>query len=341
MAEGRLLRQLIRAGAGGSEDEFRHVAEQVIEQERRKNHHLLANDLERILYGGSSKPGRAGIRPLLPPVPVDHERKLPLLEVQEPVRGLEDLVLGEKNRAALDEVICEQGQREVLGSWGLRPASRLLFCGPPGCGKTLASEVLGTELCLPVVVIRFDAVVSSFLGETAANLRKVFDYLAGGRFLALFDEFDAVAKERENRTEHGELRRVVNAFLQMIDSYRGDSVLVAASNHEGMLDRALWRRFDEVIVFRHPDTAQIQRLLEVKLRGVRREFEADEAELIESLTGMAHADIERVLIRSIKMMLLSGREFLTREFVDRALEREGERRALSESSERAREVGHR
>lgn len=320
---------MISAGATGKGDEFRRVAAKVIEEERQKNHHLLANDLERILYGESSDRNRIELVRELPPIPTDRERNLPLLQVSAPVRGFDDLVLTEPNRKVLDSILVEQGRRDLLQSWGLHPVARILLVGPPGCGKTLASEVLATELGLPVVLIRFDAVVSSFLGETAANLRKVFDYLEGGRYLALFDEFDAVAKEREDLTEHGELRRVVSAFLQMMDSYRGESLLVAASNHEGMLDRALWRRFDEVLVLEKPDRALIQELLKMKLRGVRRDFEVEDDEMLSGLEGLSSADIERVLIRAIKAMVLAGREFLTRDLVRDALGREERRRTLS------------
>jgi len=328
MAHGRLLRQLIKAGATGSGDEFRLAAEKVIEEERQKNHHLLANDLERILYGETTDRSRLSIE--APPAPMDRERKLPLLQVNAPVRSFDDIVLSDPNHKVLENVLLEQGRRDVLQSWGLRPITRILFVGPPGCGKTLASEVLATELGLPVVLIRFDAVVSSFLGETAANLRKVFDYLEQGRYIGLFDEFDAIAKEREDATEHGELRRVVSAFLQMMDNYRGSSILVAASNHEGMLDRALWRRFDEVLVFEKPDRDQVRMLLEVKLRGVRRDFEADDSTMLAGFAGLAHADIERVLIRAIKCMVISGREFLTADLIREALSREENRRALAD-----------
>jgi len=329
MAGGRTLRQLIKAGAAGSTEDFRRAAEKVIEEERQKKHHLLATDLERILYGQARSGSRGDVVASLPPVPSDRERKLPLLEVREPVRSLEDLVVADGVRHVLEEVLLEQGRRDILTSWGLRPIGRLLFVGPPGCGKTLASEVLATELGLPLVVIRFDAVVSSFLGETAANLRLVFDYLAVGRYLALFDEFDAIAKEREDETEHGELRRVVSALLQMMDSYRGESLLVAASNHEGMLDRALWRRFDEVVKFDRPSQAEVVRLLQAKLRGVRRDFELESDDVSQAFLGFSHADIERVVIRSVKSMVLGGREFLSKATLLKALEREVERRAVS------------
>lgn len=323
MAEGRLLRQLIRAGAQGNGGAFRQAAEDVIREERAKNHHLLANDLERILYGEDST------RQALPrrsyEIPKDGERGLELLSVRAPVRDLKDVVLAPENASVVEEVLLQQSRTDVLASHGLRPIQRLLFYGPPGCGKTSTAEVLATELGIELVTVRFDAVVSSFLGETSANLRKVFDFLAAGRFVGLFDEFDAIGKEREDTAEHGELRRVVNAFLQMLDSYRGQSILIAATNHERLLDRALWRRFDEVLLLDKPTPEQIKQLTSAKLRGVRHELPLDEDGFIARFQSFSHADVERVLIRSIKSMILKGREFLTVDLVEEACRREERR----------------
>jgi SpoVK/Ycf46/Vps4 family AAA+-type ATPase len=229
----------------------------------------------------------------------------------------------------IEEVILEQDRDEVLRSHGLRPKSKLLFCGPPGCGKTLTAEVIAGELRLELVVIRFDAVVSSYLGETAANLRKVFEFLERGRFVALFDEFDAIAKEREDEAEHGELKRVVNSFLQMFDSYRGRSLLIAATNHEGMLDRALWRRFDEIFFFDRPNAEQIRRLLELKLRSTEYDLPTDSRDFHQHMEGFSHADIERVVIQAIKQTILKGRKTVDKDIFEDALKRERERKNIA------------
>lgn len=321
VAEGRLMRKLIGAGARADDPEFRRVAEEIIKEERAKKHHLLANDLERILYGEHGAGSRTPVR-VAQDVPVDRERGLALLDVREPVRELSDLVITLDVRAVLEAVLLERNRSEVLASHGLRPTTRMLFYGPPGCGKTTAAEVLATELGLPLVLVRLDAVVSSYLGETAANMRKVFDFIEPHRFVVLFDEFDAIGKEREDPNEHGELRRVINAFLQLLDAYRGSSLLVAATNHQGLLDRALWRRFDEVVVFDPPTPAQILRLLKLKLRAVRTDLPWNDDALIGQFEGMSHADIERVLVRAIKAMVLSSREFLSKDIVEVALQRE-------------------
>ncbi len=321
MATGKLLRQLIKSGIEGNMDAFRVASEEIIKEERQKQHHLLANDLERLLYGRPRDLDRLP-RPLLERVPVDRERNLALLDLREPVRRIDDAVLSDETRSAVEELLQEHHHREALTAYGLRPADRLLFYGPPGCGKTLTAEVIASELGLPLAVVRVDAVVSSYLGETAANLRKVFDFASANELVVLFDEFDGLAKERADEAEHGELRRVVNAVLQMMDAYTGRSVLIAATNHEAMLDFAIWRRFEEVLLFEPPNLEQLRRLLRLKLRGVRREFEVDDATVTALFKGMPHADVERVLRRAIKDMVLAGQEFLTVRHLEAAARRE-------------------
>lgn len=310
MASGRLLRKLIKAGAEGNPQAFRDVSEEVIRHERQKQHHLLANDLERILYGSSKKNFPAS-HSLNEAIPQDAERGLPLIELREPCRDLEDIILGPENRRLLERILREKRREDMLSSYGLRPIQKILFCGPPGCGKTLAAEVIATELSLPLAIIRLDSVVSSYLGETSANLRKVFEFIEEWPVVALFDEFDAIAKERSDTSEHGELRRVVNAFLQMADSYRGTSLLIAATNHERVLDQAIWRRFEEILLFDLPTPKQLKQLLSAKLRGVRVDFDPHEIPVSKWFQHMSYADVERVLLRAIKNMILEAKEFLT------------------------------
>ncbi|MBF0165519.1 MAG: ATP-binding protein [Magnetococcales bacterium] len=331
MASGNLLRQLIRSGSEGNLDAFKKASEEVIREEREKHHHLLANDLEKILYGRASSTSQPFLS-LVKQVPSDKERGLPLLQIREPLRRLEDVILSDENRSLIDEVLEEYHRQEVLKGHGLAPTDRLLFCGPPGCGKSLTAEVLASELGLPLAVVRIDSVVSSYLGETASNLRQVLDFVASVPMVALFDEFDALAKERADVADHGELKRVVNAFLQLLDAYNGRSLLVAATNHEGILDAAVWRRFDEVLVFEPPNLEQLRRLLACKLRGLRRNFEVDSSEITGLFKGMTQADVERVLRRAAKEMVLSGKEFLDERHIKSSIRREDARRARMKRS---------
>ena len=312
MTNGKLLRKLIRSGTEGDLDAFRRAAKQVIDEERQKHHHLLADDLEAILYGRARTPSSPVLRQVRQSIPEDRERGIPLLTVSDPVRSLVDVVLSPGNLSLVKEILREHNCEEVLKAHGLRPSERVLLCGPPGCGKTVTAEAIAHELGRPLAIVRTDSVVSSFLGETAANLRKVFEFAAKSPTVTLFDEFDALGKEREDASEHGELRRVINAVLQMFDAYEGRSLLIAATNHEGLLDTAIWRRFEEVLFLKPPTPAQLRRLLAVKLRGVRHEFDVQEIADRGWFKGATHADVERVVRRAVKAMVLEGGDLTLR-----------------------------
>jgi len=321
MANGKILRQLIRAGASGDSAAFRLASEAIITEERQKQHHLLANDLEQILYGEQSAP-TVSSKKLIQDLPVDKERGLPLLDIKQPQRSLDEIILPNQSFIAIEELLEEHRRQDVLRSYGMQASSRVIFYGPPGCGKTLAAEVIAFEMDYPLAIVRLDALVSSYLGETAANLRKVFDFIAKTPLVVLFDEFDAIGKERSDSGEHGELRRVVNAVLQMMDAYRGQSLILAATNHEQILDSAIWRRFDETIEFPLPNEIQLVEILKLKLRGIRRQFELDDEKLLNSFIDLSGADVERVIRRAIKRMILKNQEFLSIKDIKTSLERE-------------------
>jgi ATP-dependent Zn protease len=235
MTAGSAIRKLVTAHAQGDAQQFRATLGEYIKEERRKRHHQLADDLERIFSNGTAPPKVETLtvfRPSGADLPRDKERGTLLLDLLEPTVSLSEMVVNDPVRCSLERIIDEQRRRDVLMSFGLSPLRKILFCGPPGCGKTMAAEALAKELYLPLVLVRFDAVISSYLGETAANMRRVFDFAASRPMVLLFDEFDAVGKKRDDAEEHGELKRVVNAFLQMLDSSRGDALTIAATNQE-------------------------------------------------------------------------------------------------------------
>ncbi len=327
MANGKILRQLIRSGSEGDLEAFRNAALEAIAEERHKQHHLLANDLESILNGRPSSPV---LHSLAANVPEDRERGVSLLSLREPRHSLEDVVLSPENLCLVKGFLQEHNREEVLKAHGLRPSDRLLLYGPPGCGKTLTAEVIAGELGRPLAIVRTESVVSSFLGETAANIRKLFDFANASPGVMLFDEFDALGKERDDALEHGELRRVVNAILQMLDDYRGRSIIIAATNHEEILDSAVWRRFEEVLYLQPPNQDELCRLLTIKLRGVRREFDIADIAGKDCFKGATHADIERILQRAMKEMVLEGAKSSLRiEHLEKAQHREEARKLRS------------
>ncbi|WP_158971199.1 AAA family ATPase [Paraglaciecola sp. L3A3] len=321
MASGKLLRLLVQSGASGDPTAFRSATEQLIKEERQKQHNLLANDLERILYGDRSSPS-ATAHNILPEAPCDKESGVALIDIKQANRSIDELVLAQNTLEVIENVLEEYRREDILRSYGMMPAEKVLFFGPPGCGKTLSAEAIAYELNRPLAIVRLDSLVSSFLGETAANLRKIFDFITKHRLVVLFDEFDALGKERDDGSEHGELRRVVNAVLQMMDSYDGKSIIIAATNHEQILDSAIWRRFDELVEFPLLNKDQLQNLLQLKLRGVRREFDLDSPELHSIFDDKSPAIIERIIRRAVKRMILKQKEFLTVKMLKHAFELE-------------------
>jgi SpoVK/Ycf46/Vps4 family AAA+-type ATPase len=308
---------MFRAYREGDELAFRRAAQEIVEEEEAKNHVALARDLRAILAGGG---GRAAVAPdvVLPEPPRDREGEWPLAQVRHPERAFDDLVLTGALVERLQTLVEEYRRWEEIDRRGIPRRQRILFHGPPGCGKTSAAEALATEIGLPLVVVRIDAVVSSYLGETASNLHRIFDFVSQGSWVLLFDEFDALGKARDDPTEHGEVKRVITAFLQMLDAFRGPSLLIAVTNHEHLLDPALWRRFDDVLEFPRATVHQSRQLLRRRLRAVKHQTLDIEASA-SRLKGKPHAAVEKVAWDAIRFAVLADRESVEQRDLDRAV----------------------
>jgi SpoVK/Ycf46/Vps4 family AAA+-type ATPase len=261
-------------------------------------------------------------------LPRDPDRDAALVDARRPERSREEIVLAEDLRRKLDRIEAEYRERSSLGRLGLAAKSRLLFVGPPGCGKTLCAEVLAGDLGLTLLYARFDGIVSSYLGETASNLRRLFNYARQHQAVLFFDEFDALGKRRDDPHEVGELKRVVSSFLQLLDSYPKENLVVAATNHEGMLDEALWRRFDEILFFGKPTSEQLTRLMELRLRGVRKR-DVDLAAVVAEMKEFTFADAERVCFEASKAMVLAKRNELSQDLLLDELREQKARIALA------------
>lgn len=251
-----------------------------------------------------------------------------LVEITNPIRPASDLILSRDAMDTLVGVTSEFRRGDEVRRHGLPVRSKLLFCGPPGCGKTMCAEVMASELHLPLVVAKLDAVIASHLGETAANLRKIFDAAKTKGMILFLDEFDALARARTDANEHNEIRRVVNSLLMMIDEFDGNSILVAATNLEETIDRAIWRRFDEVVEFDKPTKAQIGKLLKIKTRNFPADF--DLGAYADQFVGMSYAQVERACLSSIRASILLKKESISKQSFKSALAHE-QKRAKIES----------
>ncbi|WP_339643662.1 ATP-binding protein [Jannaschia helgolandensis] len=261
MARSDLIVELIKAGVSGNADSVRATAEAIAADERAKKHSGVAErisqalittpkqDLDRQARGGLRvRDGSGGI------------------QRRDPERPLSELFLEKHTRTACLELIEEQRRADVLRAHGLEPRHRLLLVGPPGNGKTSLAESIAYELSLPLFTVRYDAVVTSYLGETAQRLRRLFDFVRTEPCVLFFDEFDAIGKERGDLHETGEIKRVVTTLLLQLDDLPSYCVLVGATNHPELLDRATWRRFEIKLELGRPSDDQMTEYFAKKLK---------------------------------------------------------------------------
>jgi len=263
MARSDLILNLVKAGVSGDATAARATAEKIAAEERAKRHAGVADRITKILEtpvrdktnGGAHgsgvrvRDGSGGIRQ------------------SRPERSITDLYLRDDVRRACDELVEEQHRADLLRAYGLEPRHRVLLVGPPGNGKTSLAEALAFELGVPLFTVRYDAIITSYLGETAQRLRRLFDFIRTEPCVLFFDEFDAIGKERGDIHETGEIKRVVTTLLLQLDELPSHCVLVGATNHPELLDRATWRRFQLSLELPQPSEKQLQRYFSDQLRS--------------------------------------------------------------------------
>jgi SpoVK/Ycf46/Vps4 family AAA+-type ATPase len=256
MARSDLLVSLIRAGATGDREMLKSTTEALMADERAKKHHVLADRLQRALSAVSVTPPSLTISPNL-----SGTGKEAIIELQPRTR-FDDLILPFPVQENGRQLVEEHVRADVLRAHGYEPRHRILLSGPPGNGKTSFAEAVAEALALPFFVVRYDALIGSYLGETNARLRKLFDYVRTQASVLFFDEFDAIGKERGDTHETGEIKRVVSFLLMQLDQLPSYVVVVAATNHAELLDRAVWRRFQIRLSLPAPDRSLVEVFLD-------------------------------------------------------------------------------
>ncbi|MGB8927224.1 MAG: ATP-binding protein [Pantoea agglomerans] len=321
MASADQLKALIKSHISRDDGHFYSVAMQVAAHEARQGHGRLAEELLSMLDKGKAKLASDKGGKL---VPLSNAAKSRtelgnLLSVSEPGDRMTDMVLSHSAQTQLNRLVREQRMMTRIREHGLSPRRKVLLVGPPGTGKTLTASVLAGELGVPLFQVRFDALITKFMGETAAKLRQIFDAMADIRGVYFFDEFDAIGSQRGLANDVGEIRRVLNSFLQMIEQDNSSSVIVAATNHPEILDYALFRRFDDVIEYHLPTPDQASELLRVRLGSfIPKPFR--KVSLGKLLSGLSYAEICRAADESIKEALMSDKSSVDLTQLKRALE---------------------
>lgn len=308
MANGDQLKALLRSHAEGDDRHFYSVAMQMAAHEAKQGHGKLAEDLRELIDAAKARRNAIGGDGAIP-IAKPKGELAGLLSVSYPSRRLSDMVLSESLQQSLHRVLKEQKHLSKLRSHGLHPRRKLLLVGPSGTGKTMTASALAGELGIPLFVVRLDALITKYMGETASKLRQVFDAVATTRGVYFFDEFDAIGSQRGMANDVGEIRRILNSFLLMIEQDDSNSVIVAATNHPDILDEALFRRFDDVVDYHVPSTEEVQALLRLRLTEYVKS-KKDLADLAIQSTGLSHAEIARAIDDAVKEAVMHDQQII-------------------------------
>ncbi len=297
------IKALLKSHGSGDDDGFYAVALQVAAKAARQGHHKFAAEVKRLVEDGREHAASA-VTSLAQP----RGELGDLVVASYPEAAMRDLVAGAEIKRPLCEVIAEQRQRHSLMEQGFSPVHRLLLEGPPGTGKTMTASVLAHELDLPLLTIRLDALLSKYLGETASKLRVLFDAASTKRAVYLFDEFDALGGDRAGN-DVGEARRILNSFLLFLDDEGAESLIIASTNNRGILDRALFRRFDLVLSYHLPSPDEAIAIIKGRLRSLAGQIDWRKAQ--EATSGLSQADLVKAAEAAAKRSLLAGEKRVT------------------------------
>jgi SpoVK/Ycf46/Vps4 family AAA+-type ATPase len=308
MASGEQVKALLRSYSEGDSRHFLSVATQIAAAAARQGKGQLAKEIRDLVEEVKRKQaeGQIGAVPIARPA----GELAGLLIASYPKTHLAELVLAETVKMQLARVVQEYRQLERLRSHALSPARKLLLVGPPGCGKTMTASAFAGELKLPLLAVQLHSLITKFMGETAAKLHAVFQAMRSTRGVYLFDEFDAIGSDRTSKNDVGEIRRVLNSFLQFLEHDDSDSLVVAATNHINLLDTALFRRFDHVVVYDLPTPEEMRTLIENRLDrfGLG---EMNWSAVEQAAAGLSHAEIGKACDDAAKDAVLADANFVS------------------------------
>jgi len=326
MASAEQLRALVKSHINRDDRQFYTVAMQVAAHEAKIGHGKVAMELRDMIDAAKAHAVSKDQQQKLVPLAKPRGELAGLLSVTYPKNRIVDMVLDDQASEQLQRIMQEQRMFARIREHGLSPRRKLLLVGPPGTGKTMTASALAGELGIPLFLVRLDALITKFMGETAAKLRQVFDAISEVRGVYFFDEFDAIGSQRGLANDVGEIRRVLNSFLQMIEHDQSNSLIVAATNHPEILDYALFRRFDDVVEYHQPTPAQAAKLIRARLsKFISPTFPLKA--IAQAASGLSYAEIRRAVDEAIKEAIMHDRNCVEGEMLNKALQ---ERHKLSQ-----------
>lgn len=306
MAKGEQITSLIRAYKENDHERFVATATQLAAHEEKMGHGAVAHEIRQLLLTVKKPLQTPKNLSFISPIPSGVED---FAISCNPDERLSELIIQAPLNKSLEKILLEYRQRAKLYAHDLQPKRHLLFYGPPGTGKTLTAKVLAGELHLPLYTVLMDRLITKFMGESSIRIRQIFSLIAQERGVYLFDEFDAIGGNRSQENEVGEMRRVVNTFLQMLDNDQSDSIIIAATNDISILDHALFRRFDDILCYSMPDRQILQNLMQMKL-GVFWNDSLVTPRIVEMAMGLSHAEISGACCDAKKDAVLNDRDFI-------------------------------
>lgn len=308
MATSEQILSLIRAHYGNDNEHFKTVALQVAAHESKIGHTVLAQSIKDIVMKQRSNQYLNTIRPM----------GNNLISPRTSKNRKSDLIVSSKLEKQINNIILEFVQRSKLNKSGYSNRRKILLEGLPGTGKTLTASVLANELKLPLYIVQTDKLISKYMGETGTKLRQIFDEISQEVGVYFFDEFDSIGSERSSDNDVKEMHRVLNLFLQFIEQDTSDSIIIAATNSGGLLDQALFRRFDDVLKFDLPNSDEIEKLFKLKLNKYMSKKTINK-EIVNLAVGLCHADITKACENAIKQAILNDKRYVSNDVIKEML----------------------
>lgn len=318
MATATQIKALLQSYGSRDDERFFTVALQVAAAEARQGHEQLAKEIRELVDRAKTRLSERQVRNAVVHVAQPHGEAAELLEAADARVSLRDLILPAPLKERIERILAEQRNLGRLKEHDLHARQRLLFTGPPGCGKTMTATALASELGVPLLIVRLDGLITKFLGDSLSKLRVVFEAVNQSRAVYLFDEFDSIGYARDQSNDVGEMRRVLNSFLMFIEKLNSNSLVIAATNHGERLDKALYRRFDDLVEFGLPNEAEVRAVFDARLSGVKTE-RLSQRKLAFAAKGLSFSEITRACEEAVKEMLLDDRRAVTDEMLLKAL----------------------